>query len=616
MREQDVVDGRYRIERKLAAGGFGAIYAATDLIMGREVAIKVLHRELASDALLVARFRREAEALARLRDPHTVTMYDVGADADGTPYIVLELLRGETLYQHFLNTGPLPWRRMAQIAHGVCSSLREAHAVGIIHRDLKPANIHLEVSALQQDQAKVLDFGIAKLVDAETAALPDLTLAGQMIGTFDYMPPEQLIGGACSGKSDVFALAVVMYEMIAGQLPFSPAQGPASRLMAMLTTPPVPLAERANVPPHLDAIIMRALSHEIDERPDMEELDNVLVQLIEGTKPFVAPRASSDATSDASSEINALIDEALRDESDDGAFPDDDGDTWVGAPPQSTTIGLPPTRPAFDAEGTGQVRAPSQRFAVGSRTEIPPASNPYVTPRRVTPAHVPPPPPRAPARNVTPVDPMASTMSPSAGVKAIDPLASTMSPDAPRAPSPRAPSPRAPSPRAPSPHLHIDARSSTNADSQAQTARQPRRVLTPPSGTSTNTASARAEIERLANRSRVPVVRIVTPPQGHARAGSDMGRAGSDMGRASHDAFTPPAHRVWQGRPTPSDMALPPAPSFAPSGELPTAPSRMATGTTPIVNQPTSISMARVALWALVLFALGFAAAIAVASLA
>ena len=237
MREQDVVDSRYRIERKLAAGGFGAIYAATDLVMGREVALKVLHRELASDELLVARFRREAEALARLRDPHTITMFDVGADTDGTPYIVLELLRGQTLYQEFLDHGALPWRRVATIARGVCSSLREAHAAGIIHRDLKPANIHLEITALHRDHVKLLDFGIAKMVDAIDGAssLPDLTLAGQMIGTFDYMPPEQLIGDTCTGKSDVFALAVVMYEMIAGQLPFGEATGAACRLMTMLT---------------------------------------------------------------------------------------------------------------------------------------------------------------------------------------------------------------------------------------------------------------------------------------------------------------------------------------------------------------------------------------------
>src|SRR4051794_39950013 len=120
MREHEIVDGRYRIGRQIAAGGFGAIYQATDIVMGREVALKVLHRELADDAGMVARFRREAEALARLRDPHTITMYDVGQAADGTHFIVLELLRGESLHAQFATSGSMPWRRVAQIARGVC----------------------------------------------------------------------------------------------------------------------------------------------------------------------------------------------------------------------------------------------------------------------------------------------------------------------------------------------------------------------------------------------------------------------------------------------------------------------------------------------------------------
>jgi serine/threonine protein kinase len=777
MREQDVVDGRYRVERKLAAGGFGAIYAATDLVMGREVALKVLHRELASDAAVVARFRREAEALARLRDPHTITMYDVGADADGTPYIVLELLRGETLYQHFLNTGTLHWRRMAIIARGVCSSLREAHAVGIIHRDLKPANIHLEVSALQQDHVKVLDFGIAKLVDAENAALPDLTLAGQMIGTFDYMPPEQLIGGTCTGKSDVFALAVVMYEMMTGSLPYGTTEGPAGRLMTMLTTSPAPLSERIEIPPMLEETLLRALSRDVEERPTMEELDYVLDALIEGSKPFriaaadisqmidealtenedtafadaealaaestgaMAFAANDDADDATESFVdttgapaNLVTDDAIgatgsaADDDDDGTFPADDADTWVGTPPQTTTIGMMPTRPpssppvaaesdiealhkplgkreprtpAFNAEGTGQ-RAPvrdalgtpapelvdrsrstdsssrasdsssrssesssqssesssrssdssSSRFAIGSRTALKPANNASFTPtaRRVTPAHVPPPPPRRtpahasplaasvaspsssvasstdsqvqtarqPARRVTPVDPLASTISPHAKVKAVDPLGSTMSPDANvKAIAPHASTksqgadplqPYADALAKTAAHLHIDTSPRSSTDSQAQTARQPRRVLTPPSGVATSSMSARAEIERLANRPQMPVVRITTPPHGQSRAGSADGRPG-------RDALTAPAHRVWMGRPTPSEQALPPPPSMSPSGELPAVPTRMATGTTPIVNKTSRVSMTKVAVWALALFGVGFAVALGIAAL-
>jgi hypothetical protein len=206
----------------------------------------------------------------------------------------------------------------------------------------------------------------------------------------------------------------------------------------------------------------------------------------------------------------------------------------------------------------------SSRFAVGSRTELQPAKS---ATHRVTPAHVPPPPPR---RMPSPkVDPLAQTIRPEAN----DPLASL---DA----HLRASS-----------HLHIDARS--NVDSQAQTARQPRRVLTPPSGAAS--VSARAEVERLANRSQLPVVRITTPPPGRESHG------------AGRESLMSPPHRVWQGRPTPSEMALPPAPHFTPSGELPTVPMRMATGTSPIVNRAHGISVVKVAVWALALFGVGFA---------
>src|SRR5438045_7153886 len=136
-------DDRFRIDARLAAGGFGAIYRATDLRAGQEIALKSLHANLTADPLIVARFRREGQTLATLRDPQTVTAYELREAADGTLYIAMELLRGETLYEAFRkHGGPLPWRRVASIARAVCSSLAEAHERGIVHRDLKPANIH------------------------------------------------------------------------------------------------------------------------------------------------------------------------------------------------------------------------------------------------------------------------------------------------------------------------------------------------------------------------------------------------------------------------------------------------------------------------------------------
>lgn len=262
-----VLDARYRISHKLAEGGFGAIYRATDLATGQDVALKMLHRELLGDASVVTRFHREAAVLARLRDPHTIRMYEARDE-----YIVLELLHGESLFEVFKSHGKLPWQRVARIARGVCSSLRESHAQGLVHRDLKPSNIHLEDS----DFVKVLDFGIAKQVDTEHTGT-DLTAVGQVVGTFDYMPPEQLLGTSCNAKSDVFTLGIVIYEMIAGFRPFAGGTGAAGSLMAILSDEPAALLD---VPPELSRIVMQALAREPADRPTVDELDIVLERLL------------------------------------------------------------------------------------------------------------------------------------------------------------------------------------------------------------------------------------------------------------------------------------------------------------------------------------------------
>src|SRR5262249_25503224 len=158
---------------------------------GHTFALKVLHPQLTWDRRVVARFRREGAALTRLRNPHTITAFEFGEAGDGTLYIVMELLRGESLYERFRAHGPLPWQRMMAIARAVCNSLAEAHALGIIHRDLKPTNIHLEPGPDGEQHAKVLDFGIAKILQEGEIDSSDLTHAGQMIGTLDYMSPEQ-----------------------------------------------------------------------------------------------------------------------------------------------------------------------------------------------------------------------------------------------------------------------------------------------------------------------------------------------------------------------------------------------------------------------------------------
>jgi len=278
-----IVAKHYRIEIGMAAGGFGSIYRALDLRYDRDVALKLLHAHLTQDPNVVARFRREGGTLQQLRDPHTVKAYEVGEADDGTLYIAMELLTGENLYETFKQLGPLPWRRVVAIARAVCSSLSEAHALGIVHRDLKPANIFLQEGLVEVgDSVKVLDFGIAKIIRGETGLdTSDLTQAGHMIGTFDYMPPEQMVGGECTGQSDLFTLGMVMYEMITGERPFGEHESSAAMLAALLSKIPRPLGAYVEVPPELDRIVQRCIVRQIERRyATIDDLANDLDVLL------------------------------------------------------------------------------------------------------------------------------------------------------------------------------------------------------------------------------------------------------------------------------------------------------------------------------------------------
>jgi eukaryotic-like serine/threonine-protein kinase len=260
-----IFDKRFRVEERLAAGGFGAIYRATHVKSGHPIALKVLHPTLASDLGVLARFRREGTALTSLRNPHTITAYEFG-QVDKTLFIVLELLAGDSLYEHYSVNGPLEWKRVVNIARQVCESLEEAHAQGIVHRDLKPTNIHLETVDGDPDFVKVLDFGIAKIVRGSDLDTGDITNVGQMIGTLDYMSPEQMVGGQVTGQTDIYTLGIVMYEMIAGTRPFPESSTAGGALAAMLKTIPEPLYLRAPVPRLLDDIVMRCLERETTKR--------------------------------------------------------------------------------------------------------------------------------------------------------------------------------------------------------------------------------------------------------------------------------------------------------------------------------------------------------------
>lgn len=253
---------RYRIDVRIAGGGFGAIYRAADLISGRDVAVKVLHARLVRQDDVVARFRREAAVLVHLHNAHTVTAYDFGEADDGTLYLVMELLHGESLADRYRRTGPLPWRRVLDIAKQVCASLTEAHLHGIIHRDLKPTNIHLD----DGDLVKVIDFGVAKILHGSDLDDDDLTRSGQMVGTFHYQAPEQMIGSACTPQTDLYTLGLVIYEMISGARPFGSAPSLTAMLQAMIMTVPTALSAISDAPIELDCVINKLLQRDPAQR--------------------------------------------------------------------------------------------------------------------------------------------------------------------------------------------------------------------------------------------------------------------------------------------------------------------------------------------------------------
>ena len=255
------ISGRYQPTKRIAIGNFGSIYRAVELVSDRDVALKIMHRELSADVGLVERFRREGVVLRKLLNPHAVATYELGETHDGLPFIAMELLEGDTLLGEFRTRGPLAWDRMFGIAKQVCSALGEAHSLGIVHRDLKPANIYVTPN----DVVKVLDFGIAKIMSNSQVSDPkELTVMGTAVGTLEYMAPEQLMGGRADGRTDIYTLGVVTYEMITGRRPFNSAG--LDLLTEQLSSEPPPPSTILPVPPEVDAVLVKCLAQDADDR--------------------------------------------------------------------------------------------------------------------------------------------------------------------------------------------------------------------------------------------------------------------------------------------------------------------------------------------------------------
>lgn len=258
--------GGYHILDLISVGGMGRVYRAQQSALGRTVAVKIIHPHLLSDENSALRFMTEARAASQLNHPNSVSVFDFGRTDDGQPYLVMEFLRGKDLSRVAYEEGPLPFARIVDVLRQVLAALGEAHDLGIIHRDLKPENVILEPLRRGGDFVKVVDFGLAKL-RADSSG-PGVTSPGIVCGTPDYMAPEQGRGDAIDGRSDLYAVGVILFQLLTGRLPFE-AESPTQVVMMHLTVP-VPdarqVAPERQIPEPLAEVVTKALAKDVRKR--------------------------------------------------------------------------------------------------------------------------------------------------------------------------------------------------------------------------------------------------------------------------------------------------------------------------------------------------------------
>jgi predicted Ser/Thr protein kinase len=277
------LDGRYRIERLLGEGGMGMVYKAVHTTLGKQLAIKVLRPEVSKNEEILLRFRQEAQSASQIGNPHIIDISDFGTLPDGSTYFVMEYLAGKSLTVALFEA-KFSTARTIHVIKQLAGALGAAHEIGIVHRDLKPDNVQLIERGGQKDFVKVLDFGIAK-VGGSTSKL---TQAGQVFGTPHYMSPEQCAGASVDQRTDIYAVGVMLYEMVCGKVPFD-----ADNLMGILTkhlyenpVAPHDLAPPADCPPALEAIVMKCLQKKPEQRyQSMAELAADLEAVERGQTP-------------------------------------------------------------------------------------------------------------------------------------------------------------------------------------------------------------------------------------------------------------------------------------------------------------------------------------------
>jgi serine/threonine-protein kinase len=292
------LNGRYRLEARIGAGGMSTVYRALDETLQRRVAIKLMNREVASDSDQLERFRREARAVAQLSHPHIVGVIDAGED-DNRPYIVFEYVEGETLKERIRRLGRLPIPEAVAYSIEIARALGAAHARSIVHRDVKPQNVLID----DEGSAKVTDFGIARTLDEE-----GLTADGRVLGTTDYVSPEQALGQPVTGQSDLYSLGIALYEMLTGEVPFKGDNQVAVAMMHVREELPDVRSKRPEVSAALAAVIEQATAKRLKDR---YADDQELIADLEDVLAIETARAGT-ATGEVTSVLKTLPASARR----------------------------------------------------------------------------------------------------------------------------------------------------------------------------------------------------------------------------------------------------------------------------------------------------------------